>query len=438
MLIECSRCKTRAKIPDSKEGAKVRCPECSHTYVARPVGSQGAKAASGPSPMQLSLGIGGLVVVAFLFWVSNQSKPSAAPAVEKEVVDTTPAVKIDIDGWDSETVKHVRDVYRAAYVMDKSKLKRLVALDELWAWNQNQITRVSLGEGEEIPADELADPADYRNLEGTDRYVIEEEVLVSMLQGDHPDLPSKWNPVSGKAIEITDTTALVRVQVDLREPGETFETRQVDWHLARTPKGWMATHYERYISPEEQRAKGAKRAKAYESKVLSDGSQVIEAEPGPLDYDPSTPAEVRQKIEGLYAKIIDLSLAREGITARNELVQVGIPALPRLLTGLYEIPLDTQEHAMQLNMVVLTLRDITGEAFGFKPIAEFGVAGGTSEERRQSAIKQWFGWWYRRGYKFEGRVEGSDGLEEYIELTDKERAKLIRDGDLNEDGSVPK
>ena len=30
MIIECSRCQTRAKLPDSKEGSKVRCPECGH------------------------------------------------------------------------------------------------------------------------------------------------------------------------------------------------------------------------------------------------------------------------------------------------------------------------------------------------------------------------------------------------------------------------
>ena len=39
MLIQCTSCGAQAKLPDSKEGAKVRCPSCGHVYAARPKGA---------------------------------------------------------------------------------------------------------------------------------------------------------------------------------------------------------------------------------------------------------------------------------------------------------------------------------------------------------------------------------------------------------------
>ena len=51
----------------------------------------------------------------------------------------------------------------------------------------------------------------------------------------------------------------------------------------------------------------------------------------------------------------------------------------------------------QLNLINQTLSEITGHYTTFKPMVG-GV--GTSEERRQSGIKQWFGWYNRKGKRF--------------------------------------
>ena len=65
---------------------------------------------------------------------------------------------------------------------------------------------------------------------------------------------------------------------------------------------------------------------------------------------------------------------------------------------------------------------------GFKPMMMEGSGVGTTEERRQSAIKQWFAWWWRKQDKFTEK-ETTDGLEGLIELTEKEKRWLERNKD---------
>ncbi len=124
--------------------------------------------------------------------------------------------------------------------------------------------------------------------------------------------------------------------------------------------------------------------------------------------------------------MIDLDLTKEASRAQTEMERIGRPAIPILLTGMYEIPLDTEDHSIQVNIIVQTLRSITGQYFGYKPQELVGSGLGTSKERRDSSIKQWFAWWYRKKDKFTEK-EVVDGLEGKIELTEREKRFLDRD-----------
>ena len=50
MFIECPSCHARAQLPDSKEGAKVRCSECSSVYEALPGGAGPRRASEAVRP----------------------------------------------------------------------------------------------------------------------------------------------------------------------------------------------------------------------------------------------------------------------------------------------------------------------------------------------------------------------------------------------------
>ena len=84
----------------------------------------------------------------------------------------------------------------------------------------------------------------------------------------------------------------------------------------------------------------------------------------------------------------------------RDLVEIGGPALPALLTHLYEIPLTTRDEAIQVNLIDQCLKAITGHRTGYKPQVVENSSTGTSDERRNSAIKQWFAWWHREGEAF--------------------------------------
>ena len=133
-------------------------------------------------------------------------------------------------------------------------------------------------------------------------------------------------------------------------------------------------------------------------------------------------------MEALFATIINLDLTTEIGDAKGRLEEIGKPAIPMLLTGLYEIPLDTEDQARQVQNIVDTLRRITGNFFGFEPLLLVGSSMGTTEERRTSSIKQWFAWWYTKGKNFEV-AEKVDVLAEVLgEISKEDRDYITRFG----------
>jgi FeS assembly protein IscX len=79
MLIECPFCKATAKLPEDKEGAKVRCSECSKVYVAREKGSKVKK--SSVNGTSLGIAGGAVILIGIFAFFANQhdSKPAPTP-----------------------------------------------------------------------------------------------------------------------------------------------------------------------------------------------------------------------------------------------------------------------------------------------------------------------------------------------------------------------
>jgi len=229
----------------------------------------------------------------------------------------------------------------------------------------------------------------------------------------------------------------VRVKVQGRDGERAIESRTMEFRLARDIRSgdrWKVITWQRWLSPEELAAMKRRSAREYEKVTLSDGSVVYEADPRPLEHLDDTPMELRAEIDAAFARMIDFELRPpETAAAKRELEQIGKPAIPILLTGLFEIPLETDEQAMKVNLINQCLEEITGYYTGWKPQVAQGSGTGTSEERRQSAIKQWFAWWFRKGARFEEKSEGGDLLDELItpterDLRDMERNKASKGG----------
>ena len=421
MLIECPSCHARAQLPESKAGSKVRCGECGRVYLARPVGGA-RKSTRGPNVgLLIGVGVGVVALLAVLALTKGdgdepetQAKEPAARAEEKP---SAPAV--DPLSWEGETVRFAVGLHEAAHAFNENRLRTLLHAPKVFARQE----AAGAEEGARLQGE-----GGWLRLGSDEQKALLEAAVQDLTRGEAKDLVADWKPFDGETVELSDDEALVHLSVSPWDGG--LEKRVVEWRLAKERGSWKAWSWALWISPEELAANERRPGTLGGTKKveLSDGSVVREREPEPLPHLEDTPAEIAARIDELYATLIDLEETRGAVRARDALIEIGRPAIPILLTGLYEIPLETEAQAIQCNLIVTTLRDITGQDFGYAPQVAIGSGVGTTEERRQSAIKQWFAWWYLNEKRFtEKKVE--DGLEGLIELNAKEKRWLERHKD---------
>jgi predicted Zn finger-like uncharacterized protein len=419
MQIQCPFCHARASIPDSKEGAKVRCGECGRVYLALPPGAarKGGSRSNSGLVIGISIAVAALLALVFLYNRSG-SGPEVARAGDAPR-EVEPELELSL-GWDSPVVQTAVEAHEAAFAYNEAKLANLVAPRRVWErWR----AEAEAG-GEDAPESPLLAIGSWAEITADERSSFLAAVSERMTRGADKALVADWRPYGGEVLAQTDEEATVRLQVTARDPGS-VENRWIDWKLVRDGDRWRVWSWERWISPDEIKAERRKRDSGTQKVTLSDGSIVYERQPEPLEHLEDTPLELRRKIDTLYATLIDLNMTTESAQARDELVAIGKPAIPILLTGLYQIPLDTEDQAIQVNQIVVALRDITGQYFGYKPQELVGSATGTTQERRESAIRQWFAWWYKNQKKFQAK-EVQDALEGKVQLSEKEKRWLER------------
>lgn len=405
MLIECPFCHARAQIADSKEGAKVRCGECGRVYGARPVGSgRGKSSKTNLTPFI----IGGVVVIAgALLWLLTKDA-GKRPRMSTDSVVEKPEPPKQEYGWKAPAVQDAAKMHTDAKSGNRTPLTVRLSGADLWAAKR----------GEDDP---MWDEFDKLEQNAKLELFVDELVDASNSKG-----VANWTPYNGSILSEDMGVITVRLQCTPAEGG--IEKRDFEWQLRQEGERFKVLSWSRFEEPVKSEKGSPTSLKGVEKVALSDGSVVIERTPEPLAHLDSTSPELRAEIDSLYAKIIDLSLTKEMSQAKLRLQEIGKPAMPRLLTGLYEIPLDDIDNARRVQNIVSVMRKITGQYFGFEPLTLVGSAMGTTEERRASSIKQWFAWWYRNGEAF-SEVVKEDALNDLIEMTPEDKAWLDRHKD---------
>ena len=409
MLIQCPSCHARSKLPDEHEGAKVRCSECGRVYVARPSGVKSSRTGGPNTGLLIGVFVGAVLLIV-VYFVARPSQ-GGAPVTRAAPAEETEPAPIDY-GWTSELVKTAVALHQAAFTADRERLKGLLHFERIWAREHADET------GEPDPA-----AASYASLPIHERLDAQERWASELIEGESKAVVADWEPYDGNVQQVDDQEALVRLQVRPRAGG--VESHWVEWRFAKERGRFKAWKWERWVSPDEVRAE--KRKKGYEVVTLSDGSVVHERPPEPLGHLEETPPELRTRIDELVATMLDLELTKESSRAQRALTDIGRPAIPILLTKFFEIPADTEENRIRCNLIDQALRRITGQAFGYAP-GEAGGTAGTTEERRQSSIKQWFAWWYKNQNKFT-TAQNTDALEGKIQLSEQEKRWLERHPD---------
>lgn len=408
MIIQCPACGARAKLPDSKEGAKVRCVECERVYVAGVGGKGGGSGRSGGDNTGMMIGIGAAVVGVILVFFIQSRKGSDATLPTNEVIAEAPPEEVEVDftGWDSKLVKRARDLHKYGFASQEYDLQNSVAWPMAWAASQ----------GLSVDGAAPTDISGFSLLSADEVDTYRADTLAAMVSVDKDNLVGNWKPFNGSVVTEGDDIAVVRLDLEPRTEDIGTGTRGITWKLTKDGGTWKAWSWDRFLSAEELKPKKGKRVKNYAKKTLSDGSQVIEGEPGPLPYMESTTPEQQVAIDALIVDLVNLELpARKLTEVKNEIVGYGKHAVPPLLTKFYElnkIGFDEMDQAIAAQLVHSMLGDITGYVTTFSAHQALGA----TEERRESGVKQWFGWYNRKFKKFEGRDEAADELEEALEI----------------------
>ena len=402
MMIQCPACKAQATLPESKEGAKVRCAECSRVYVARPLGARAKK----EDPTKYFV-IGGVVLVIALviMWVNSQ--PETEIVVVEEAPPKPEVVEAPSNGWDATMVKLAREFHELVLDPSSAESGLLVRLDPEYVYRlQNQVEPEEPAE-DEPPSEAATDyepgplqpeAVEWAALGQTEQQTVMFDAVADLFTGDSHELVADWKPYDGWVVSETDTVAVVRLKVSSRDHPEEAD-RHIEWRFVKRGLKWKAWYWQRWYSPEELAAQRRARTKKTTKKTLSDGSLVIEGEKRVLGHLEDTPQELRDEIDRLIGDLTDIDARPRIYTeAQKALFAIGRPAVPPLLSQLAELPLETDEDAMRLQRVHLMLGDLTGYLTTF----DVHDAMGGSKERRESGLLQWFGWYDRKWKKYTG------------------------------------
>ena len=437
MIIKCTSCGSQAKIPDSKEGAKVKCPSCSHIYVARPAGARGAKRGEDHTSKFI---VGGGVAVGAAIIAILASRGSDAPIVVPEVeeeVKKEVVVYVDPLTWEGPAATFARGLHQAAYAANEAKLTTTLDLEGAYSFVPVPDTigetlapppkGIEIGdagadaepdaEGTEDEAPVEVERPTWDALDEIARLGYQDELIDAVTADlDGEGAVRDWDPFDGSVVFSEGVIAVVRLKVVCRDTGEGLPDRWTQWTL-KNPAGidgpadqWKWINVERWVTPEEAAlSRRGRRVKA-EKKVLSDGSKVYESKiraiPFDADVSAERAAELTKLVDDLVGDVDAPPRIRNVIT--EDIVLAGRNAVPPLLTKMASIAEtmsadndENLEDRIRLNFIHQALTDITGARTTFTVAVEMG---GT-QERIESGIKQWYGWYDRKYKRFQVEEE---------------------------------
>lgn len=267
----------------------------------------------------------------------------------------------------------------------------------------------------------LGDSRMVSTLSGEARTQLKDQILDALLTKDETKLLREFEPYNGRLVDASMVTAATgRASLDINAKPEvrdryvapegsievSFTTRDgkllVDgFSVTSEPK----VKVEKVVKPKVRHDV----IKKPDSKVVERGGKkfrIYEAEVVPLEHLADTPPELRAEIDRLIPELTRADLVpRERSKIKARLRDIGKPAVPRLLTRFNDIKADSPEGVAQLTQIDALLRDMSGQAWGFSAAQNTVLASAKeNEDARQSALKQWYAWWY---YSFDKPLDAA-------------------------------
>ncbi len=404
--VECPGCMTAYKVSAEMVGKRLPCKKCGRTIrVMRPTQHAQQKKAANQLPIILiGVGVIGIAIVAFILSRGDDDRktgPNASGSVASSTQGSTSLETKTNAGADSGTElgpdASVRAFLKAVENFDQPRVMESISHHRFSA--QFEPARAILG-------DQL-----YGTLDGPARTDYERQLFDLLLSDElrgatRLSAPKVKGPVDlpGNDVEMTVSTEGPKKSAELRfvlVKSAGFGWKVAELHRSGSffeePEASIAS-----TSGEEGGAEGG----IDEGSGERGGVDQKSGRPSRNDHIAQvppladTPPELTEKIEANVAIVMDLSKTSEAVDARNELLRIGKPAIPHLLSAIARKGVDTPDAMMVVNQLVITLRDLTGKRFGFAPQMGLATSGESEEDTKTRALKKWFGWWRTYGDKF--------------------------------------
>lgn len=437
MLIQCTSCGKQAKIPETQEGAKVKCPGCAHVYVARSRTGRGKTGTKKEDPTKYFI-IGGSVLAAMVIGIMavKGSGQTAKPKKEEPVLENKPYV--DQSAWDGPAATFARSLHMAAASGNESKLKSKLDAQAAYAYELMHPPIVTVksappeaeaeagaeggAEAEATPAEPAPKPTwgqltELQRIEYADGLIA--RVLLRGAEGNFVD----WKPYDGEVVSYSEGNAVIHLKNQATDPSIEDGDRWTELRVYNSGGRdgaedlWRWIYADRWYTEAELAAmnRGPRKARP-KQKTLTDGSVVYESEVRTIDFDEGVPPEDRARLTKLVEDLIsDINMRpknRKVIEA--ELAQSGKNAIPALLSKMASVKADmapgddeSEDDRIRLSMIHNLLEEITGY---YDNTFVVSVAMGGTAERIESGIKQWYAWYDRKYKRFDEKKEAVDPL----------------------------
>lgn len=411
MLIQCSSCGTQAKIPDSKEGAKVKCPSCGHVYVARAAGRGRAGSRSSNSnsttPIVIGVAVAGALVIGLIAMRSGGTPEKPVDASERAEAKPKAEKKVWVDpqGFDGPAITFARSLHDAANAGNESRLLSLMDEERAYA--------AYLEEAPEGTADTA-----WAALGEVDRMKVREAIVAPLLARGDDAFVAGWKPFDAEYARGEGLVHVLRLRSGPADggPGE----RWTEWTVADAGDGnWKWVDADRHLTDKEATALARGNAPRPEKKTLSDGQTVRESDPRAISYDPEVPADVRKQLDAAVATVFsDEATRKDRSAAEQRLLQAGPAAVAPLLTQMHAVAAGDPGDSERMRSILTVdrlLQDITEDVNN-----TLGM--GATEEQIESGVKQWFAWYDRRYSRWKKKYDDAkdapyvDPLEDMIDL----------------------
>ncbi len=380
--VPCPNCGTTYAIVEDHLDSRLTCKNCKSGFTPRTILERPSRVKR-KSPIKGPLIFGAVVVGFFIILAivnSGGNKPTKPPRTNSQ----PSMVNLDLShpAWQAYNEFHQA-------IADKNAVSLATRYDFASDWEQHKETGASswkfLTQKEQ---------GDYRL--SVQKRLFETEAGAYFRDMD----PGEPSPIAIKRDAKTATFVATGFPRDEKWTGRS----EIQVDVIKKDGIWKVSSFKVLHIPKKPRAKvrhsknrhpKISKPKLQKVKIGNETYKVAVSKATALPHLESTPASLRKEIDDLLDVLIDPSAPfRKMRHARTRLVEIAKPAVPRILTKMYENKGKTQADRESLRLLIDVFNDITGAGLVYTPGRPDDPNFGSPEVLRKTAIGKAFAFWY--------------------------------------------